>query len=103
MDVGSTTTDLVPFSGGQVNARGYSDHGRVEREEVVYTGLCEHPSWPSGVWRFLARRLAERLQRPHLTFKGFFRPASGGGGGFDVGDCAPAAAVASLAAADVPG
>jgi probable H4MPT-linked C1 transfer pathway protein len=210
VDVGSTTTDLVPFSGGRVRASGYTDHERLEQEELIYTGvvrtplmsLCrrvpwagrwvslmaEHfattadvyrltgdlpahadvlasadgrektvsasarrlgrmvgldaapddaPRWTrlagffaerqlrtiadagerilsrdlipgdapvvgAGVGRFLARRLAPRLQRPYVPFEDFFQQASGEGG-FDVGDCAPAAAVASLAASGAVG
>jgi probable H4MPT-linked C1 transfer pathway protein len=43
VDIGSTTTDLVPFSGGRVTARGYSDHERLEQEELVYTGVVRTP------------------------------------------------------------
>jgi (4-(4-[2-(gamma-L-glutamylamino)ethyl]phenoxymethyl)furan-2-yl)methanamine synthase len=207
VDVGSTTTDLVPFRAGRVSARGYTDHERLEQEELVYTGVvrtplmslgirapwegrwvplmaeqfattadvyrltgdlpnqadvlpsadgrektpsasarrlgrmvgldavgADLPRWRrmasffaerqlrivadacdrvlsrdlvpdnaplvgAGVGRFVARRLAERLQRPYVAFESFFRSASGDGG-FNVGDCAPAAAVGSLAAGD---
>ena len=43
VDLGSTTTDLVPFGGGQVTARGYSDHQRLEQDELVYTGAVRTP------------------------------------------------------------
>lgn len=43
VDLGSTTTDLVPFGGGQVKARGYSDHQRLEQEELIYTGAVRTP------------------------------------------------------------
>jgi len=39
MDVGSTTTDVVPVAGGKVAARGYSDAERLAAGELVYTGL----------------------------------------------------------------
>ncbi len=204
VDIGSTTTDLVPFSDGRTTACGYSDRERLEQEELVYTGvvrtpvmslaprvplggqwvplMAEHfattadvyrltedlpshadllpsadgreksvaasarrlarmvgadaipsdlPKWRrlasffaerqlrniadacgrifsrdgcpqdaplvgAGIGRFLAKRLAERLQRPYLAFDGFFR--SSHREGFGVADCAPAAALASLAA-----
>jgi (4-(4-[2-(gamma-L-glutamylamino)ethyl]phenoxymethyl)furan-2-yl)methanamine synthase len=51
----------------------------------------------AGVGCFLVKRLAQRLSRPYLPFEGFFEPLAVAGAG--VGDCAPAAAVASLAAA----
>jgi len=39
VDVGSTTTDLVPFAPGEVCNRGYSDRERLACEELVYTGV----------------------------------------------------------------
>lgn len=38
-DMGSTTTDLVPVSGGTVAARGYTDAERLVTGELVYTGF----------------------------------------------------------------
>ncbi len=43
VDMGSTTTDIVAFAGGEVCARGYNDHQRMEAEELVYTGLTRTP------------------------------------------------------------
>jgi probable H4MPT-linked C1 transfer pathway protein len=42
-DVGSTTTDLVPFARGRVAAVGYSDEQRMIQEELVYTGVTRTP------------------------------------------------------------
>jgi probable H4MPT-linked C1 transfer pathway protein len=39
VDIGSTTTDLVPVAGGNVVARGYTDVERLAAGELVYTGL----------------------------------------------------------------
>lgn len=39
VDVGSTTTDLVPVVDGTVAARGYTDAERLATGELVYTGL----------------------------------------------------------------
>jgi probable H4MPT-linked C1 transfer pathway protein len=39
IDMGSTTTDIVPVAGGQVIARGYTDAERLAAGELVYTGL----------------------------------------------------------------
>jgi probable H4MPT-linked C1 transfer pathway protein len=39
VDVGSTTTDLVPVVDGAVVARGYTDAERLAAGELVYTGL----------------------------------------------------------------
>jgi probable H4MPT-linked C1 transfer pathway protein len=39
IDLGSTTTDIVPIVGGTVAARGYTDSERLAAGELVYTGL----------------------------------------------------------------
>jgi (4-(4-[2-(gamma-L-glutamylamino)ethyl]phenoxymethyl)furan-2-yl)methanamine synthase len=39
IDMGSTTTDLVPITGGKVAAHGYTDTQRLAAGELVYTGL----------------------------------------------------------------
>ena len=43
LDVGSTTTDIVVVSGGQVMARSPDDHGRLACEELLYTGVVRTP------------------------------------------------------------
>src|SRR5262252_6708179 len=39
IDMGSTTTDIVPIIDGNVAARGYTDGQRLATGELVYTGL----------------------------------------------------------------
>ncbi len=39
IDLGSTTTDIVPIADGKVAARGYTDAQRLAASELVYTGL----------------------------------------------------------------
>jgi (4-(4-[2-(gamma-L-glutamylamino)ethyl]phenoxymethyl)furan-2-yl)methanamine synthase len=39
IDLGSTTTDIVPIVDGKLAARGYSDAQRLAAGELVYTGL----------------------------------------------------------------
>jgi (4-(4-[2-(gamma-L-glutamylamino)ethyl]phenoxymethyl)furan-2-yl)methanamine synthase len=39
IDMGSTTTDIVPVADGAVAARGYTDAERLRTGELVYTGL----------------------------------------------------------------
>jgi probable H4MPT-linked C1 transfer pathway protein len=39
IDLGSTTTDVVPIVDGKVAARGYADSERLAAAELVYTGL----------------------------------------------------------------
>jgi probable H4MPT-linked C1 transfer pathway protein len=39
MDMGSTTTDIIPVIGGVVASRGYTDAERLASGELVYTGL----------------------------------------------------------------
>jgi probable H4MPT-linked C1 transfer pathway protein len=39
IDVGSTTTDVIPIAEGKIVARGYSDAQRLATGELIYTGL----------------------------------------------------------------
>ncbi len=39
MDLGSTTTDIIPIANGAVVAQGYTDAERLASGELVYTGL----------------------------------------------------------------
>jgi probable H4MPT-linked C1 transfer pathway protein len=39
IDMGSTTTDVVPLVNGKIAARGYTDAQRLAAGELVYTGL----------------------------------------------------------------
>jgi probable H4MPT-linked C1 transfer pathway protein len=39
IDMGSTTTDVVPINDGKVGARGYTDAQRLAAGELLYTGL----------------------------------------------------------------
>ncbi|HEX6827513.1 MAG TPA: hydantoinase/oxoprolinase family protein [Burkholderiales bacterium] len=43
LDIGSTTTDVVPFRGGKVCARGADDASRLVSSELVYTGVVRTP------------------------------------------------------------
>ena len=43
LDIGSTTTDLVPFREGRVTARGYSDGERLTDHELIYAGVVRTP------------------------------------------------------------
>ena len=43
IDVGSTTTDIVPIAGGRVVAAGRSDPARLRSGELVYTGVLRTP------------------------------------------------------------
>lgn len=39
VDVGSTTTDILLFNDGKVQAQGYTDYQRLLSQELVYTGV----------------------------------------------------------------
>ncbi|WP_165229891.1 hydantoinase/oxoprolinase family protein [Aquisphaera insulae] len=43
IDVGSTTTDLIPLDGGRVAVRGRSDRQRLRSRELVYAGVRRTP------------------------------------------------------------
>jgi probable H4MPT-linked C1 transfer pathway protein len=62
MDLGSTTTDLIPIANGVVAARGYTDAERLACGELVYTGLvrsflmaCTDRAPFAGNWTTLIR------------------------------------------------
>lgn len=62
IDMGSTTTDIVPFAQGAVTARGLTDADRLRTGELVYTGLTRTPVMAvttrglfQGQWQGLAR------------------------------------------------
>lgn len=44
IDIGSTTTDLIPIVGGQVVASGRTDPDRLASGELVYTGAIRTPT-----------------------------------------------------------
>ncbi len=44
IDTGSTTTDIIPISGGRVRATGLTDTGRLLSGELVYTGAIRTPA-----------------------------------------------------------
>jgi len=61
VDVGSTTTDIIPFSNKLVNARGIDDQSRLRFDELVYTGAVRTPLMTltkqvpfAGEWQNLA-------------------------------------------------
>ena len=61
LDIGSTTSDLIPFADGSVRHRGYLDQERLCCDELVYTGVIRSSvmSLSSrvpffGVWQGLA-------------------------------------------------
>ena len=43
IDVGSTTTDVIPIAGGEVVAAGHTDISRLGSGELVYTGVLRTP------------------------------------------------------------
>ncbi|MBI4828317.1 MAG: hypothetical protein HY804_05840 [Nitrospinae bacterium] len=45
VDIGSTTTDIIPLRGGRMAARGATDHERLRHGELLYMGyLRTHPA-----------------------------------------------------------
>jgi probable H4MPT-linked C1 transfer pathway protein len=44
IDVGTTTTDIIPIVGGRVAAQGRTDPGRLASGELVYTGALRTPA-----------------------------------------------------------
>ena len=44
IDIGTTSTDIIPISGGRVAARGLTDPARLGSGELVYTGAVRTPA-----------------------------------------------------------
>lgn len=44
VDIGTTTTDIIPLQGGRVAARGRTDPARLLSRELVYTGAVRTPA-----------------------------------------------------------
>jgi probable H4MPT-linked C1 transfer pathway protein len=64
VDVGSTTTDIIPIRDGAVVARGHTDTARLRCGELVYTGLLRTPVCAivrSLPWRGRRCRVAAEL------------------------------------------
>lgn len=73
VDVGSTTTDIVPIKGGQVVAQGRNDPERLSWGELVYTGVLRTPLFGIvsraplwGRWCGVAAELFATAQDVHL-------------------------------------
>lgn len=43
IDIGSTTTDIIPLEAGEIAAVGETDFGRLSNGELVYTGVQRSP------------------------------------------------------------
>lgn len=43
IDIGTTTTDIIPFKGGKLLNRGYTDFERLRCGELVYAGVVRTP------------------------------------------------------------
>ena len=61
IDIGSTTTDIIPLAAGEEQALGFSDAERLTMEELVYTGVVRTPVMAiarrapfAGQWQRLA-------------------------------------------------
>jgi hypothetical protein len=44
VDIGTTSTDIIPIAGGKVAARGRNDPARLSTGELVYTGAVRTPA-----------------------------------------------------------
>jgi probable H4MPT-linked C1 transfer pathway protein len=76
VDIGSTTTDIVPFSAGQVVAAGRTDPERLVRGELLYTGALRTPVFAVvqqvplwGRWCPVAAEFFATMQDVYLWLK----------------------------------
>ncbi len=61
IDIGSTTTDIIPIAGGEIRTRGLDDRSRLAADELVYQGVARTPVMAlasrvpyRGVWQGMA-------------------------------------------------
>lgn len=73
VDIGSTTTDVIPIKAGQALARGRNDPERLLRGELLYTGALRTPVFALassvplwGQWCPVAAELFATAQDVHL-------------------------------------
>lgn len=73
IDIGSTTTDIIPFSIGQAVPAAMGDGDRLECGELVYTGLTRTPV-PSVTMRGVFNGRTQRLAaEPFATMADVYR------------------------------
>ena len=64
VDIGSTTTDIIPIRGGRVLAEGRNDPERLRQSELLYTGALRTPICaivPQSLTRNAGRQTAPGL------------------------------------------
>jgi len=75
VDIGTTTTDLIPIKSGAVASRGFTDAERLTEGELVYTGMVRTPvmaiaqtaPFSGRVQRIAAERFATMADVLRLT------------------------------------
>ena len=84
VDIGSTTTDIVEFSRGDVCFRGYTDAERLGSEELVYTGVIRTPVFAvvsrapfRGEWQSLAAERFATMADVYMLTGELHEPALG--------------------------
>ena len=63
IDIGSTTTDIIPIVAGQVAAVGYTDAERLAAGELIYTGMTRSFVMSLGLSGAVSRRLDSADER----------------------------------------
>jgi len=61
LDIGSSTTDIIPFLSGELCNAGYNDQERMQHDELLYTGIVRTPMMAvvrkvpfNGIWQTVA-------------------------------------------------
>lgn len=67
VDMGSTTTDIIPVRGGKVAAHGYTDAERLATGELVYTGLVRTPLMALAARAPFAGHVTRLVAEPFAT------------------------------------
>ncbi len=114
VDLGSTTTDILPFAGGRVLTEGSTDRERLAAGELVYQGLTRTPVMAIAHTAPIAGRQVPLMNELFATTADVYRllgrldepmdqhPAADGGAKTETGSARRLARMVGADLADVP-
>jgi probable H4MPT-linked C1 transfer pathway protein len=73
LDIGSTTTDIIPIAGGRPVPRGYTDAERLESGELAYTGVVRTSLMTLGETAPFAGRMQRLMAENFATTADLYR------------------------------
>jgi probable H4MPT-linked C1 transfer pathway protein len=73
VDIGSTTTDILPLAGGEVRCAAHADAGRLASGELVYQGLTRTPAMAIAAAAPFAGRMVPLMNEHFATAADLWR------------------------------